>query len=94
MNKFILTTLLLLFITNSIFSQPPGFTGSLPKIGTITGKLIEKGSNTPLEYANVAIYSSRDSSLAGGGIADAKGVFSISELAPGKYYLDAKFIGF
>ncbi len=94
MNRLFLTLLLFVVCSTGLYSQPPGYPGSLPKIGSISGKIIEKGSSTPLEYANVAIYSSRDSSLAGGGIADKNGVFSISELAPGKYYLDAKFIGF
>ncbi len=94
MNRLVFTAILLLFFSSSIFSQPSGYPSSAPRIGTISGKLVEKGSNTPLEYANVAIYSAKDSSLAGGGIADSKGLFSITNLAPGKYYLDAKFIGF
>lgn len=67
---------------------------AVAKKGSISGKIIEAGSSTPLEYANIAIYALPDSSLAGGGIADAAGRFMISDLEPGSYLLDAKFIGF
>lgn len=62
--------------------------------GSLKGKILEAGSNVPLEYANIAIYSEVDSSLAGGGIADKTGTFVVSNLKPGSYYIDAKFIGY
>lgn len=64
------------------------------RIGSIKGKIIEARSKVVLEYANVAVYSIPDSVLAGGGIADANGEFEVSNLKPGSYYIDAKFIGY
>ena len=62
--------------------------------GKITGKIQEKSSETPLEFANVAIYNQKDSSLVTGGITDENGVFEINNLTFGDYYLVANFIGF
>lgn len=90
---------LMSFFCTSIFSQPSnGIKDPVPSAvamrGTMKGKIIEQGSKTPLEYANVAVYSSKDSSLAGGGSANANGEFQITDLKPGVYYIDAKFIGY
>jgi outer membrane receptor protein involved in Fe transport len=100
MKRFILVGIVLSLFTINVFSQPSqgnvsNFDKSaLPKIGTIRGKLIEAGSNVALEYANVGVYNQRDSSVAGGALADNTGLFVISDLAPGLYYIDAKFIGY
>jgi outer membrane receptor protein involved in Fe transport len=95
MKRLFFTSLLLFVSFMWVFSQPsPSMPTSLPSRGIVVGKIIESGSKVPLEYANVAIYSVKDSSLAGGGIADAKGFFNVPNLAPGVYYLDAKFIGY
>ena len=66
----------------------------VPKKGMVSGKLIENGSNIPLEYANVAIYLTSDNSLVSGAIAASDGRFSIENLKPGNYYLVAQFIGY
>ncbi len=95
MKRLFFTGILLSLFSFVGFSQPsPNTPASLPKSGVVVGKIIENGSKVPLEYANVAVYSASDSSLAGGGIADAKGFFNVPNLAPGVYYLDAKFIGY
>ena len=101
MKRLFSTIFFLIFLGLIVFSQPSA-PGSAPKYdnptmtksGIIRGKIIEQGSNVPLEYANVAIYSQRDSSLAGGGIADPNGNFQVPNLKPGIYYLEAKFIGY
>lgn len=63
-------------------------------IGSIKGKIIESGSHTPLEYANVAVFSQGDSALVSGTIAGPDGSFSIGQIPPGNYYIDAKFMGY
>ncbi|PLW98619.1 MAG: hypothetical protein C0593_05060 [Marinilabiliales bacterium] len=73
-------------------SKPVNVAG--PKAGMLTGVVLEGVSNTPVEYANVALYSKRDSSVVGGTVTDSKGVFKIAKLAPGPYYAYVKFIGF
>lgn len=62
--------------------------------GKITGTILEKNSEIPLEFANVAIYNKKDSALVTGGITDENGVFEINNLSDGDYYLVANFIGF
>lgn len=64
-----------------------------PKIGVISGKIIDENEE-PLEYANIIIYSLRDSSLVTGGITNVGGEFSIDEVPFGRYYLEANFIGY
>lgn len=60
----------------------------------ITGTVIDAQTEQLLEYANIAVYNQLDSSLIGGGITNMNGIFEVTKLNPGKYYLDAKFIGY
>lgn len=82
----------------SVYAQPSGVydasDNSAPLQGTLKGKIVESGSNVPLEYANIAIFSAVDSSLVSGASAGADGSFLITGIKPGKYYADAKFIGY
>lgn len=61
--------------------------------GKITG-MIDKKSEAPMEFANIAVYNETDSTLVTGGITNEKGVFEIADLDYGGYYLVANFIGF
>ncbi|MCW0484231.1 TonB-dependent receptor domain-containing protein [Gaoshiqia sediminis] len=69
-------------------------TASLPVQSVIKGKVVENGTNQAMEYANISIFSSRDSSLITGGITDVNGEFRIGNLVPGTFYVEANFIGF
>lgn len=62
--------------------------------GRITGLVIDKATETPMEFANIAIYNAQDSSLVTGGITNGEGVFEIGEISYGEYFLEANFIGF
>ncbi len=64
------------------------------KTGVIKGIIVDNATEQPMEYANVAVYNSADSSLVTGGITNANGTFEITGLDYGKYYLEANFIGF
>lgn len=100
MKKLFFTGILVSILTLNLFSQPSQGNPSnidksmLPKIGTIRGTIVEAGSKVALDYANIAVYNQRDSSIAGGVMAENGGKFIISELTPGIYYIDAKFIGY
>jgi len=63
-----------------------------PKI-TITGKIIEKSSKLPLEYATVTFKNSKNPKLIFGGITDNKGDYSV-EVVPGTYDISFEFISF
>ncbi len=64
------------------------------KPGKIKGIILDVLTQQPMEYANIAIYSITDSSLVTGGITNEDGIFNISGMSYGDYYLEANFIGF
>jgi outer membrane receptor protein involved in Fe transport len=99
MKKFVFMALSLLITGVSVAQPTPNVPAAVSemataRIGSIKGKIVESGSNAPLEYASVAIFAQQDSTLAGGAIADGKGQFTVSNLLPGAYYLEAKFVGY
>jgi outer membrane receptor protein involved in Fe transport len=97
-NLLILLLFTLSFLTTAFSQVPPGMgsapEANMPKSGLIKGIIIDADTKTPMEYANVAVYSKRDSSLVTGAIADNQGTFQIKDLSFGAYYVEAKFIGF
>ncbi|XOV94307.1 MAG: TonB-dependent receptor domain-containing protein [Bacteroidota bacterium] len=58
---------------------------------TISGKVTDKATGDPLQFANVAIFQEQDSSLVTGGITDADGLFKI-KVSPGAYYVRIQFV--
>lgn len=84
MNKFFLT-LILTILTFTAFSQN--------KEVTITGKVFDKATNTPLEYATVAFFNKAENRVETGGITDMEGAFSIP-VPSGTYDITVEFIGF
>ena len=83
---------------NGISAQAPEYIASnkpaAPKDGNITGKVIDAESGQVMEYANIAVYNSRDSSLLTGAITNIEGLFNLTKLKPGNYFVEADFIGF
>ena len=67
---------------------------STPANGQITGYVLEQKSKEPLEFANITIYSAKDSSIVTGSITDAKGYFKITGVRYGKFFLKVSFIGY
>ncbi|ESU24776.1 putative TonB-dependent receptor [Flavobacterium enshiense DK69] len=59
----------------------------------VTGKVIEKSTNQPLEYASVYAQNTKNPSAVSGGMTDAKGEFSF-EVPAGVYYIKIEFLGF
>ncbi|WP_396153009.1 TonB-dependent receptor domain-containing protein [Flavobacterium sp.] len=82
--------LLLFFLSVSLFSfaQRP----DAKKI-KVTGKVIEKSSSQPLEYATIVFQSVRNPEIVTGGITDPKGEFDI-EVNAGNYNIRIEFISF
>ena len=90
MKKFnYLLSALLLLTTITVFGQ--GKT-ERPKI-TITGKITEKTSKLPLEYATVTLKNSKNPKLIFGGITDNNGDYSV-DITPGIYDITLEFISF
>ena len=87
LQKFVLTV----FILNSVltFAQTKPEGNKL----NVTGKVIEKSTNLPLEYSTITLKNTSNPSLVFGGITNNKGEFSI-QVAKGTYDIIIEFISF
>lgn len=61
--------------------------------GTITGKVIDLGLNTPLPYVNVVVKNVAGE-IVTGGITDEQGEFKIGNIPDGKHFVNIQYIGF
>lgn len=61
---------------------------------SISGRLLDKDTSEPLEYATAALYQKEDGTLVTGVITDSDGRFLISGIALGSYRLEVSFIGY
>lgn len=62
--------------------------------GLIEGKVFDGLNRNPLEYANVILFSSKDSSMVMGVASNSAGVFTFENLKPGSYFLKISFMGY
>jgi outer membrane receptor protein involved in Fe transport len=62
--------------------------------GSIKGTIIARSGNQAIEFANLVLYSSGDSTLVTGTISKPDGSFELKEIPFGSYYLLVHFIGF
>ncbi len=85
--KKILLSLLLLVFTSNVFAQT---STNVPV--TITGKLVDKTSKQPLEYATVVLQNVKTKKITGS-ITDEKGAFSI-KTPSGVYNIQFEYISF
>ncbi|MBN1447606.1 MAG: TonB-dependent receptor, partial [Bacteroidetes bacterium] len=60
----------------------------------ISGRILDAENGKTIEYANVVLHSSRDSSMVQGTISDPRGRFVLRDIPPGEYYLVIHFIGY
>ncbi|SEH98471.1 Outer membrane receptor proteins, mostly Fe transport [Paenimyroides aquimaris] len=60
---------------------------------TVTGTVVEKTTNTPLEYASITIESTMDSNNITGDMSDASGKFSIP-VTPDTYQIRIEYLGY
>ena len=67
--------------------------GSFPG-GSILGKVLDSSTKHTIEYANVVVFSLRDSSMLTGGITNNEGKFNLSINRPGKVKVEIRFIGY
>jgi outer membrane receptor protein involved in Fe transport len=62
--------------------------------GVIIGRVFDAGEGTPVEYANVVLYSLPESTQVSGTITDRTGGFRLDGVRPGRYYVEISFIGY
>ncbi len=86
---------ILLIIPIIIFAQGPEQGGKNSQIsGSLTGFVFDMASKKPLEYCNVVVHKTRDSSVVNGAVTDNTGAFKIENIPAGRYYLAVSFIGY
>jgi outer membrane receptor protein involved in Fe transport len=94
----ILTTIFLPFLTATAQSSEgksgSGRNGSKEGYGIITGILHDAVTGDRVEYGNIIVLRSSDSSMVTGMITDTKGRFHLEKLLPGKYFIRIQFIGY
>lgn len=83
--RWVLIQMTLLFL----FSNGYGSTTA-----EIRGKILDKGTNLPVEYATISVFNMEGGSLVTGTISGENGQFSISDIKKGEYFLKIEFIGY
>lgn len=97
MKRFFAFLLPLIFIGGIAGAQKPqrgDHKRTLPKIGIITGKVVDKVTGKPVEYATVAVMRSENDKLLSGTITARDGGFIIEDLPVGTMYLRIEFMGY
>lgn len=82
--------LVFLFTSMLSFAQQPE--GQRVKV-KVTGKVVEKTTNQPLEYATITLVNAKNPKAIAGGITNNKGEFSVDAI-PGVYDIKIEFISF
>ncbi|MFD0861199.1 outer membrane beta-barrel protein [Sungkyunkwania multivorans] len=78
------------FMINAQNSTGP----SLPNVGVVSGKVIDKNLQQPIPYATVAIKAKTDQSTITGAITDEDGTFELKGIPDGSLVLEVSFIGY
>ena len=72
--------------------KPGGRTGDF--VGQISGKIIDKTSNKPMEYATITVFRMRNMELASGITSGKNGEFVLDNIKGGMYQIRFSFIGY
>jgi ferric enterobactin receptor len=92
MNSKYLISFFFIAILQFLFSI--GVTAQSKPNTTIAGKVYDKSTGQPLEYATITLISKQSGKTVNGTIADAKGVFFISNIPFDTYQVNIDFIGY
>ncbi|MBD3166308.1 TonB-dependent receptor [bacterium] len=71
----------------------PGGRGGMQG-GIVEGEVYDASTGEPVGYATVILFTLPDSSQATGMITDTDGRFRLTQVRPGRYFLDVTFIGY
>lgn len=85
--------LVLLMVSISAYSQRPQAGGQRPNPITISGTVLDKETNEPLEYATLVLQSLRDTTRITGGITNEQGKFAV-ETRPGRYNVRVEYLSY
>ena len=98
MTKSIFSFLLFFSFIVFVNAQPQKKETKNPEISvlkeiTITGKVLDKETKEPLEYATIAFFSKEENKIVTGGITDANGAFNLT-IKSGVYDITIEYIAF
>jgi outer membrane receptor protein involved in Fe transport len=62
--------------------------------GSISGKVFDSATKHTIEYANIVVFSLKDSSMVTGGVTNSEGLFNLSIDRPGSFRVEVRFIGY
>ncbi len=62
--------------------------------GSITGKILDFNAKTPVEYANIILFNEKDSIQVTGTVSNKNGIFLLTGVKEGNYFLNVQFIGY
>ena len=65
-----------------------------PAIGEVMGQVVDAATSEPVPFAAVSVMSLRDSSIAGGQLADENGQFFLKNIPLGRSRLQVNFMGY
>lgn len=88
MKKILSILTVLVFLANVLVNAQSGTNTKL------SGKILDKSTNQPLEYATVSVINTRSAKVVTGTITDVQGSFKMSDIPFGTYKVDIEFIGY
>lgn len=86
-----------IILSSYISAQNPekkNYPGGNPPAGKISGYLFDAQTNQIIEYGNVVLFLTNDSTMVNGTISDNEGKFTLENLPFGMYYVKVSFIGY
>jgi outer membrane receptor protein involved in Fe transport len=84
---FISIAFSLFFMTTLLNAEPK-------KVGSLSGTLLDKETNTALDFANVMIFKKNAKAPLKGVNSDVNGLFSFEDITPGEYRIEASSVGY
>lgn len=99
-NKGLLFILFLVFSLSLLAQRPgggnfdPSKARSMPAIGRLYGKVIDKATKEPVDYSTITLLALQKDSVISGALAKANGDFNLDKLPMGRYRLRVSFIGY
>jgi outer membrane receptor protein involved in Fe transport len=62
--------------------------------GIVTGRVMDKQTRTPVEYANILLYDTTTHKMVNGVVSDSNGYFKMKDIPFGVFYVEYSFIGY
>ncbi|MCF7560047.1 TonB-dependent receptor [Sabulilitoribacter multivorans] len=93
MTKVLTSIVTSLFFVSFFYAQPKEPNVVFDKNITVKGKVVDKETQLPLEYASIAFFSKKENKIVDGGITDVNGEFSII-VNDGIYDISIEYISY